>query len=551
MILGSYGVRVKTGEATISGASIYPSEVVHWVHAPHCHSLPVLRCSERSIIEIHSHPSASCLRSLEKLSPIFGSLWNEAATEGPRTQSWQILSNTADGPKRAFLQELKSPAEWNKRIADVVKPNKDLPPVLMICGPKSSGKSTFSRIVTNKLITRRNARKERIWPGVAVLDIDPGQPEFSPPGVVSLVLLDEPALAPPFCHPTLDRKYLKRSHAMASITPATDIEHYKACVVDLFNTYKTTCFEYPLVINTPGWIQGSGLILLTDLISRIRPTETIYMSEDGPQDTVESLKAANQHIPFSALPSQSTEYASRTALHLRHMQAMSYFHVGFHHDKSGQLQWNPAPLSSTPPTLVTYNADGGGILAVLCYGYQPQPEFLAEAIDGTIVAIVALENTNMLLGSHGDKGTANKPSVVKDIVQRTPERIPYIYSAAPLAPESSQCLGLALIRGFDRNQHVIALSTPVTLEQLKSRRIVLVSGKLDPPTWAYTEDHYKRAFNKRGEDVNEGDITGETSSLLKEIPWVERLHGSQRRAIGSKVWRVRRDLGRNNSASGD
>lgn len=545
MILGSYGIRVKAGEVTISGAFLHPSEVIHWVHAPHCHALPVLRCSEQSVIELRSHPSASSLRSLERLSPIFGNLWNEVAAEAAGKQSWQILSTSADGPKRAFLQELKSPAEWNKKIADVVNLDRTFSPLLMICGPKGSGKSTFSRIVTNKLVTRCDGTKGRIWPAVAVLDIDPGQPEFSPPGVISLVTLDQPTLAPPFCHPTLVPKFLKRSHAVASVTPATDVEHYRACVVDLFNTYKSICFNYPLVINTPGWIQGSGLTLLTDLISEIRPTEVIYMSEDGPQDTVQSLKSASQHILFSTLPSQSTEYASRTALHLRHMQAMSYLHLDEH------LQWNPAPLSSTPPTMVRYGADGGGILAVLCYGYQPEPELLAEAIDGTIVAIVAVENSSVLLDLYRNKDSDDNPSTVEDVVQRTSEQIPYIRSAVPLIPEWSQCLGLALVRGIDRNHQAIALSTPLSKKELKNRRIVLVSGKFDPPTWAYTEDHYSRTFNRDGEDATEGNTSNDTSGTREDIPWVEKLHGSQKRAVGSNVWRVRRDLGRNNSASGD
>lgn len=553
MILGSYGIRIKAGETTISGASLYPSEAIHWIHAPHCHALPVLRCSENSVIEIHSHPSAYDLRNLERLSPIFGSLWNEADTEEIKRRSWQILSTSADGPKRAFLQELKSPAEWNKRIADLVKPSRDGCPVFLVCGPKGSGKSTFSRIMTNKLITRRDGTKARIWPGVAVLDIDPGQPEFSPPGVISLVLLDQPTLAPPFCHPTLDFGSVKRSHALASITPATDIEHYKACVTDLFKTYKTACSKYPLIINTPGWVQGSGLTLLTDLISEIHPTESIYMSEDGPQDTVESLKSAGRHSPFSTLPSQSIEYASRTALHLRHMQAMSYLHVDPCRDEGGQLLWNSAPLSSTPPLMASYSAEGGGITAILCYGYQPEPELLTEAINGTIVAIVTVEDNDVLLhGLRRSKDAADNTSNAGNTVRRTPEGLPYIHSGEPFNPETSQCLGLALVRGIDKSNQVIALSSPVRPDQLKNRRLVLVSGKFDLPTWAYTEDHYHRAFAKDGEDDGtEGLTTEGTSDAREHIPWVEKLHGSQKRAVGSKVWRVRRDLGRNNSASGN
>lgn len=531
------------------GATLYPSETLHWVHAPHCHALPVLRCSERSIVEIHSHPSVSGLRRLERLSPTFGSLWNEATTEeGGQEQAWQILYTSADGPKRAILQELKAPAEWNKKIAGLVNGKRTNPPVLLVCGPKSSGKSTFSRILTNKLVTHQDSTRERMWSGVAILDIDPGQPEFSPPGVISLVQLDQPNLAPPFCHPLLEDARVKKSHVVASVTPASDVEHYKSCVMDLYKIYQSSCPQCPLIINTPGWIQGSGLVLLIDMIAEINPTEIIYMSEDGPEDTVEGLKSAGGNISFTTLPSQSSEYTSRTALHLRQMQAMSYFHVD---PKAiiGTLKWDSRPLTSVPPVIVSYNADSEGILGVIFYGYQPEPEVLAEAIDGTILAIVEVtDKMAFRLPFNGDDIVLGN---IEGLMKRNPEQIPYGHRAAPLNPQHSHCLGLALVRGIDRQRNTFALSTPLSVDKFRGKKLVLVSGKFDPPTWAYTEDHYNRTFRRGEEDIPDRDAFYDASKYQGEIPWVEKLHGSQKRAVGSKVWRVRRDLGRNNSAGGD
>lgn len=448
-----------------------------------------------------------------------------------KRQTWQILVSSADGPKKAMLQDLKSPAVWNREIASLLKPKGGKVPVLLVCGPKSSGKSTFSRIVMNRLMTDRSGTKQRKWPGVAVLDIDPGQPEFGPPGVLSLVKLDEPNLSPPFCHPKVGGQHTVRSHTVASITPASDIEHYKSCVLDLITHYKLSCPKLPLVINTPGWIQGSGLVLLQELVREIEPTQILYMSEDGPEDTVEGLKLAGQGIPLVTLPSQSSDFTSRTALHLRHMQTMSYFHVDEENSNKTNSLWNPAPLTHCAPWLVSYKG-GEHLLGVVCYGYQPEPELLAEAIDGTILAVVEVENFK-----------AFNDLKLKDLTQQTPSQIPYIRPAAPLDPKYSRCLGLALIRGVDVESQLLSLSTPLLANQLNGKKIVLVSGKLDPPTWAYTEDHYYRAFRRGEENTLEGDGSA-------EIPWTEKLHGSQKRAVGSQVWRVRRDLGRNN-AGGD
>ncbi|ROV93523.1 hypothetical protein VSDG_06825 [Cytospora chrysosperma] len=565
VILGSYGIKVKSGAATISGATVYPSDTIRWVHAPHCHALPVLRCSEESVVEISHHPGAPDLRYLERSSPIFGNLWNEAGSREDATrQTYQILSTTADGPKKAMLQDLKSPALWNKKLADLVRPSRKESPVVLVCGPKSSGKSTLSRILTNRLVTGQGATKKRLWPGTAVMDIDPGQPEFSPPGVISLVRLDGPNLSPPFCHPTLGDKHILRSHAVAAVTPAFNIEHYKECVLDLFQHYRTSCKNNPLVINTPGWVQGTGLGLLMDLITEIHPAEVIYMSEDGPEDTVEGLRSACEKVHFTTLPSQSGEFTSRTAIHLRHMQVMSYFHVDPAKTVGDDIRWDSQTLASTPPLLVKYSGANSGILGVVCYGYQPSAELLADAIDGTVLAVVEVEDRSgaFRLGQGGDdddvEGTAgaHQAQSLEGLTRRTPEHIPYVRRSAPLDPRHSRCLGLALVRGVDTGKKMLALSTPIPPGRLDGREIVLVSGKFDSPTWAYTEDHYYRVSQGEGKDLekdaDEDDVPdGVDGGQSKVIPWTERLHGSQKRAIGSKVWRVRRDLGRNSGNAGD
>ncbi|ROW07215.1 hypothetical protein VMCG_03886 [Cytospora schulzeri] len=546
VILGSYGIKVKSGAATISGATVYPSETIHWVHAPHCHALPVLRCSEESVIEISHHPGAPDLRALEKSSPIFGNLWNEVSFKQDVTrQTYQILPSTADGPKKAMLQDLKSPALWNKKLADLVRPNRKEPPVILVCGPKSSGKSTLSRILINRLVTGLGGTKKRLWPGTAVMDIDPGQPEFSPPGVISLVRLDGPNLSPPFCHPTLGDKHILRSHAVAAVTPAFNIEHYKECVLELFQHYKTTCKNLPLVINTPGWVQGTGLGLLMDLITEIHPAEVVYMSEDGPEDTVEGLKSACDKKHFTTLPSQSGDFTSRTAIHLRHMQVMSYFHVDPDKTVGDDVRWDSRTLTSVPPLLVRYSGANSGVLGVVCYGYQPSAELLADAIDGTILAVVEIENRRAFRPFQKDdaEGEADEDQVpdLDRLTQRTPEHIPYVRRSAPLNPQHSRCLGLALVRGVDAGKKTLSLSTPISPRQLNGKEIVLVSGKFDSPTWAYTEDHYYRVSQREGKDserdMDEDDVPDGADGRSKVIPWTERLHGSQKRAIGSRVWR--------------
>ncbi|EAQ83270.1 hypothetical protein CHGG_09674 [Chaetomium globosum CBS 148.51] len=421
VVLGSFGIKVREGEATFAGAILTSSDPVQWVHAPHCHAVAVLRTADDTVLELQPHPAAKGLRQLAALNPAFAKLWNE------------------------------------------------------------SPQATSSK----------------------------SQPEYSPPGVISLFNITIPNLSPPFCHPTLTpAEGQLRAHAIASVTPGLDPAHYIECVLDLLMHYQRHSDpKPPLVVNTPGWVQGTGLDILSELIMAVRPTEVIYMSQDGPEETVNSLQeactATTPPTPFSMLPSQPSEASStRTSLHFRTMQTIR------------------------------------------------RPELLAEAINGTILALVKLED-RAALGCWTPRG------VVDGV--------------------------LGLHDGGGGGGETAA------------KGLVLVAGRFDTPTWAYGEDLYLRGVGRGGgvgsvgleggedgdgdgygddggeddsEDESEGEGEGDSGDesesgdggdvgaereaggrksrrMVGEVPWVEMLHGSQRRAVGSKVWRVRRDLGKN------
>lgn len=63
---------------------------------------------------------------------------------------------------------------------------------LLVCGKKGTGKSTFSRYFINSMLNHH--------PVVAYIEADCGQPEFTPPGLVSFHLIDTPVFGPPFTH---------------------------------------------------------------------------------------------------------------------------------------------------------------------------------------------------------------------------------------------------------------------------------------------------------------------------------------------------------------
>ena len=171
----------------------------------------------------------------------------------------------------------------------------------------------------------------------------------------------------------------------------------------------------------------------------------------------------------------------------------------------------------------------------------------------------------------------------------TGEGIPLIRNphGRTLDPRRSRTLGLVLVRGIDPRRGELQILTPlpddVVAVAAADQNLVLVAGKFDTPNWAYAEDLYlgnapsaltaaaatsTNNNNGRGLSSNDGedggmeietddqylgaeaevvDIGPSTSGdqHVGGVPWVEMLHGNQKRSVGSKVWRVRRDLGRN------
>ena len=379
---------------------------------------------------------------------------------------------------------------------------------------------------------------------IALLDLDPGQPEYGAPGTLSLVRVSRPNLGVPFSHPGIgdDTYTVVGSHAIAAVSPASNPELYRECAIALYAKYRSELGESPLVINTPGWIQGTGLELLTELISHIKPHEVLYMSEDGPAESVDALRDATSQ-QFTTLPSQPSELSVRTAAELRDMQTMSYFHAQQDdvHSHVTRLRWLDRPLSTMEPIVIPYTGEGS-IQGIICYDYQAPAELLSDSINGMVLALVGVDRPAAFRNLRRDTATG------RPYTGHTPEGIPFIANPGDVAldPRHSQLLGLVLIRGIDtKSRHLLGLS-PVLRQNLDSLNaykgsIVLVHGNFGCPNWAYTESlHHAQAKDGGGQTRS----TAVKASASAHVPWVEVLEGNQSRPVGSRRWRVRRDLGR-------
>ncbi|KAL8758531.1 MAG: hypothetical protein Q9184_003898 [Pyrenodesmia sp. 2 TL-2023] len=614
VLVGQYDLWVRRGAVSVLGAVLYANPKTQRIFAPSTHSLPVIKPirnpygsgHQQTIITVSN--CSSGLRMLRQVSPKFCRLWNmrSLASAGVippldlSQRTFQYLEKSSIDPCKRPLRAHETPSDWQLLVSTLASQSHVVPPkAVLVCGPKGSGKSTFSRMLTNAILTKLPATTQagntsRELSIVALLDLDPGQPEFSPPGEVSLVQLQCCNFGPPFSHPIASTSGSRviRSHHIGSISPKDDPQHYLRCVLDVFHHYKLMLLQHPscpLVVNTAGWIQGSGLELLVDCIHCMDLTDVIYTSTQGPPEVLETISRATTtcKIPLHCLSSQPVEVPARSAADLRVMQTMSYFHLD--EPERGDLRWNAEPISDMTPFSVHYAGPNQAIYGVLLLGQELDPDFLDQVIEGCIVGLVVVEDDTALplqsgvqesdIHSNAERsdrdeelsepddhdtmsitsnpGPSSTPNYNhKPPLPRTSSSIPYIPTIStltpPLPPASSYSLGQALIHSIDSHHHIINLHTPVPVSTLNAfhhqrKKLVLVRGKLETPTWALKEDLYMQ-MRRRRRIIREGLYEGEVDAWGKEDTrqWAEGrkyVTFGERKGRG-KVRRVRRDLGR-------
>lgn len=201
---------------------------------------------------------------MENLSPLFR---NIGVKDLDTNRSFSLLRTTSDDSLARTLALL----EIDEGIKKVHLDSEGLPPRVMAVGPKSSGKSTFNRLLCNMITSRPGKARSRCL----YLDLDPGQPEFGPPGQLALVEVTTSILGPAFTHIASTRSTayrLIRSHTIGATSFKDDPEHYIACAVDLIRHAPK---DVPIVVNSCGWVSNLGASTIVSLASKLAITEAV------------------------------------------------------------------------------------------------------------------------------------------------------------------------------------------------------------------------------------------------------------------------------------
>lgn len=522
--VGVYDMSVTKGCARIYGATLRPNSGLQRIFALIPHAIPQVTAHQGEATVALHHVGGS-FGKLERLSPLFKNLLPENA---PRGRSFSF----AEGPTsltpleigretRSVLSTLVAEAEHNEAGVRI-----------LTMGAKSSGKSTFNRLCCNALVARPEKK-------CYYLDLDLGQPEFGPPGQVSLIEVTGLVAGPPYTHIASKASIaykLLRSHTLAATTFKDDPDHYMACARDLVRYYQNAvrASPAPLVVNTCGWVAGVGAKVLSNLCTTSKPTHIISLGgvEDAIRKSAQSLTNTETHI----LPRQPVRPPTRSPAELRAMQTMSYFH---HKPTTAKVTcWTSKPINTHKPWHVSYAGSSPGILAITSYNQTIPPAFLSEVLAGSIVALVATppDHITQALNQPFPHHDQTKP-IPEPRIHHSPETLPYLAPTSdglqpPLNPTHTSCSGLALVRAIDTQTQHLHLLTPLQeteIAALMQQKLLLVRGAFDTPEWAYLESFF--ASEVEGSDAG---VEGE-----KGTPWVGVRSAERRKGVEGAVWRLR------------
>ena len=157
----------------------------------------------------------------------------------------------------------------------------------MIAGGKGVGKSTFLRYLTNRLL-------DEVGP-VAVIDLDPGQAEFTPPGCISALRIEHEPILGPNCANQQRAKALWVN--LGEVNVSNVARRFSRQMSRLIKCARNhpELNKLPWVVNTMGFNRGLGAKLLRDTVAAVGPSTLVEIRSRFPGKNYEALEITVAH----------------------------------------------------------------------------------------------------------------------------------------------------------------------------------------------------------------------------------------------------------------
>ncbi|XP_063934685.1 polynucleotide 5'-hydroxyl-kinase NOL9-like [Zophobas morio] len=323
-------------------------------------------------------------------------------------------------------------------------PNDSCPPIVLLLGARNSGKSTFSRFFVNRMLRSHQA--------VMYLDCDLGQSEFMPPGFLSLTKRSVPIFGTPCCHLQKPEK----AYFIGDTTCQRDPHYYLLCIKELYQLYNGKYSNFPLIVNTHGWLVGLGLMIIECICTIVNPSDIVLLAITEKEFTEKFSTLLNAKADyFGVVKERKRSFSKVTVTNIHAVEGYKRkrksktlkYKASFHRLMSLAVYFACCtPICFQAP----YEVSLDDVQVELLYDVVAKTQHLC-AINGNFVGLCV----------------ADKPG---------PKR--------PL-----ECLGLAIVRAVDVGNRKLYINTPLDARELE-RVNVLQKGVIEIPIVMRTQGAY-------------------------------------------------------------
>ncbi|CCD24803.1 polynucleotide 5'-hydroxyl-kinase NDAI_0D04900 [Naumovozyma dairenensis CBS 421] len=363
------------------------------------------------------------LLDCHKLYPDVRYLWklrsfqtDEMFQRLPTDKMFDILVEGID-----LFTPLKISNEWQTTIEKISLSHRNFEydSRIMIIGGKNSGKSTFLRLLIEKILSNKESTDNKINHNIdsndlLYLDMDPGQPEYSHPESISLSQLNgsKKVLGQHLCQST--SFFLKQIY-LGVTSPQDEPTTYLKQIDHLVTTFEELYSRNTSVINLPGWIKGFGITVLNKIIAKYKPTNVIILESNSSSQNIDDLKIPDEFtresfkynpiitkIPanfnFMANQQQQQKLMKFHASQLRTFKMVALFHKTL--ESSSRISYDFNPLLNKCPLQISFGLPigGGGLQAIkISNEFKTiHEDDLPNALEGTIMALHSCDNGKSL-----------------------------------------------------------------------------------------------------------------------------------------------------------
>lgn len=429
-IVGQCNVVLVEGTIDIMGYRVEGQGSTFYLCSPKCYSLvPIVNMAGLSVVRLQSVSNG--LPQIQGVQSAFSDILSFSNNQPEDIPGcWLVRQASPD------IRMFEPGQRWHPIVSEVA-PFKQQ--VILVCGGRKTGKSTFCRYLFNRLLNYHQS--------VAMFDFDCGQAELTPPGFLSYIIGSAPLLTPSFVNvntlPTKSRFY-------GSVTPSDNPKLYLELCLDLWKSFAANPHpDAPIVINTLGWVSGLGLSLLSHLLHHIQPTHVIAFGEEPPagEDFVSkalySLSGFSGDVAMGELArTPAIAYvlpvSSSTSLRISPGESRSLsFWSYFHFDHKSRLFDFSNSLSKKQPYVISQSA------LLIKFLLQASAQSFWPILNCALVALA--------------------------------------YNSSASNDPCYEIQGLGLIRGVNPREGTIFLVTPLPLDVVCMCTVLIVSQMSLPP----------------------------------------------------------------------